>query len=408
MLSVYCRHLKTCDHRDDIYWRRCHCPKWVQGTLPNDEYVRKTANTSSWEQAEKVARQMQEDCDPDGAPRIEPPTLAEAIRLFLADQNARGLSCETQRKYRTVLERQLLRFMHKQKLEQLKYIRPPHLTALRASWENHPTTTLRKHEMVYSFLTFCVDQQYLRSNPMKGLKKPKPGKSKQTDYFRPQEYEKIIAATYRYKYNGVDCQLRAERLRLFTEVMRWAGLSIMDTVKLERNQLSKSETGDDQIMRPRQKTDVLVYVVIPPHLADQLRQLPNSNPKYFFWSGHGDPKNTRKGYQRSYWKIFNLADIRGEDGQRKRCHPQMFRDTFAVELLLSGVPMDQVSLLLGHSSVKMTEKHYAPFCKERQLQLTSAVKRCWADKSANEMRSNKMSPSDGSSGTPKPLTTRIQ
>ena len=36
----------------------------------------------------------------------------------------------------------------------------------------------------------------------------------------------------------------------------------------------------------------------------------------------------------------------------------MFRDTFAVELLLSGVPIDQVSLLLGHSSVKVTEKHY--------------------------------------------------
>jgi len=39
----------------------------------------------------------------------------------------------------------------------------------------------------------------------------------------------------------------------------------------------------------------------------------------------------------------------------------MFRDTFAVELLLSGVPIDQVSLLPGHSSVKVTEKHYVPF-----------------------------------------------
>ena len=43
--------------------------------------------------------------------------------------------------------------------------------------------------------------------------------------------------------------------------------------------------------------------------------------------------------------------------------PQMFRDTFAVELLLSGVPLDQVSILLGHSSVKITEKHYAPWSK---------------------------------------------
>jgi integrase len=55
----------------------------------------------------------------------------------------------------------------------------------------------------------------------------------------------------------------------------------------------------------------------------------------------------------------------------------MFRDTFAVELLLAGVPLDQVSILLGHSSVMMTERHYAPFCKTRQRQLAASVKLAW-------------------------------
>jgi hypothetical protein len=41
------------------------------------------------------------------------------------------------------------------------------------------------------------------------------------------------------------------------------------------------------------------------------------------------------------------------------------------------VPIDQVSVLLGHSSVKITERHYAPFCKARQEQLTAAVKLAW-------------------------------
>jgi integrase/recombinase XerD len=52
----------------------------------------------------------------------------------------------------------------------------------------------------------------------------------------------------------------------------------------------------------------------------------------------------------------------------------MFRDTFAVELLLSGVPIDQVSLLLGYSRIKVREKHYAPFVKARQEQLENNVK----------------------------------
>jgi hypothetical protein len=53
------------------------------------------------------------------------------------------------------------------------------------------------------------------------------------------------------------------------------------------------------------------------------------------------------------------------------------RDTFAVELLLAGVPLDQVSLLLGHRSVKITERHHAPFSKARQEQLAASVKLAW-------------------------------
>jgi integrase/recombinase XerD len=55
----------------------------------------------------------------------------------------------------------------------------------------------------------------------------------------------------------------------------------------------------------------------------------------------------------------------------------MFRDTFAVKLLLAGVPIEQVSTLLGHSSVKMTEKHYLPWVKARQEQLRSSVHQAW-------------------------------
>ena len=57
----------------------------------------------------------------------------------------------------------------------------------------------------------------------------------------------------------------------------------------------------------------------------------------------------------------------------------MFRDTFAVELLLAGVPIDQVSLLLGHSSIKVTERHYAPFVKARQEQLETSARLAWQD-----------------------------
>jgi integrase len=49
-----------------------------------------------------------------------------------------------------------------------------------------------------------------------------------------------------------------------------------------------------------------------------------------------------------------------------------------VENLLAGVTLEKISLLLGHSSIKTTERHYAPFVKARQEQIIAAVKQGWA------------------------------
>src|ERR1700679_94676 len=46
------------------------------------------------------------------------------------------------------------------------------------------------------------------------------------------------------------------------------------------------------------------------------------------------------------------------------------RDTFAVDLLSKGVPMEEVSRLLGHTSTRTTEKSYAKWSKGRQAEWT--------------------------------------
>ena len=69
-------------------------------------------------------------------------------------------------------------------------------------------------------------------------------------------------------------------------------------------------------------------------------------------------------------RLFILAGV--PDG-----HAHRFRDTFSVRLLLAGVPIEHVSILLGHQSVRITEKHYAPSVRERQEQLEADVRRTW-------------------------------
>jgi integrase len=51
------------------------------------------------------------------------------------------------------------------------------------------------------------------------------------------------------------------------------------------------------------------------------------------------------------------------------CRPHRLRDTFAVRKLLAGFQLEDVSRLLGHSSVKVTEAYYAKWISSRKVRL---------------------------------------
>jgi integrase/recombinase XerD len=226
------------------------------------------------------------------------------------------------------------------------------------------------------FFYYCLRLGWIKSNPAVLLGRIRAD-GPPTDYFPAPEFEKIIDATYIYQPKGwVECRNQATRLRILTLLMRWSGLSIRDAVTLERRRLN--EHGE--LFLYRAKTGSSVYVPLPPDVAESLGNIPpgpSPNPRYFFWSGNGSPKSVVGNWQRSFRRLFKIANLRRDDGSIQRCHPHMLRDTFAVEMLLAGVPVEQVSILLGHKSAKITEKHYAPWVKVRQEQLAANVRQAW-------------------------------
>jgi len=111
-----------------------------------------------------------------------------------------------------------------------------------------------------------------------------------------------------------------------------------------------------------------VNTVLPDFVVSALAATPRVTEKFFFWSGSGKLESIVRSWQTRLRKLFKLANI--QDG-----HAHRFRDTFAVELLLAGVPIERVSVLLGHQSVRITEKHYAPWVRARQEQLEADLKR---------------------------------
>ncbi len=60
MLSVYARHYPACQ-QTDIYFKRCHCPKWIAGQLDGMGRLRRSAKTRTWAAALLKARRLERE-----------------------------------------------------------------------------------------------------------------------------------------------------------------------------------------------------------------------------------------------------------------------------------------------------------------------------------------------------------
>ena len=401
LLSVYTRHHPDCRNAGDKNWRRCTCPKWIWGSL-NGRFIRQSARTHRWEEAEELRRELAERLPPSRNSTLAPPapagereqeippaevlpatpkkprvTIKAAVDAYIADTMSRNVAAATLDKLETIFRKQFLAWSLIQGFEYIDEIDLDALLNIRNTWSDAALAKQKKQSRAIGFFWACVRRRYLIENPAIGLGRIKVVQVP-TDYFPADEFQRNLDATDIYgdpRGGFISVEDLRIRLRIMTLLMRWSGLRIRDAITLERHRLH-----GESLLLYQAKTGTPVYVPLPPHVLEALESLPpgpRPNPRYFFWSGNGSPKSAVANWQRSYRRLFELANIRRPDGERKRCHPHMFRDTFAVEMLLAGVPIDQVSLLLGHASVKITEKSYAPFVKARQIQLQESVRNAW-------------------------------
>ncbi|MGB9147566.1 MAG: hypothetical protein WCC14_17200 [Acidobacteriaceae bacterium] len=122
-----------CAKKDDSTYRRCRCPKWLDGTLPGRSgRFRLSANTKSWEQAELLARKYENSAlsGEDLTPAMMP-TVKEAVGIFLADPETRGLAPATLQKLHGIFQVQLVGFAEESGVTFLRGFNPRNLTEWR-------------------------------------------------------------------------------------------------------------------------------------------------------------------------------------------------------------------------------------------------------------------------------------
>lgn len=291
----------------------------------------------------------------------EPIRIEQAWDGFLADAEARKLNEATIYKYR-LLSRQMKAFAERLGLRFLCDLDVDTLGRFRAEGTEGPRTALKKLERLRAFLGFAQRRAWIETNPARELKAPRVS-LRPTMPFTRDEIVRILAALDKYgERAGI---ANAQRLRAFVLLLRYSGMRIGDAVACGADRL----TGN-KLFLYTQKTGVPIRCVLPGFVVSALEATPRRNGRYWFWSGESKLHSAIGKWQRRLQTLFRLAGV--VEG-----HAHRFRDTFAVELLLAGVPLERVSVLLGHQSIRVTEKHYAPWVRSRQEQLERDLESAW-------------------------------
>jgi len=317
--------------------------------------IRRSLDLRSWEAAVKLIREWEVEGD------TEIITVQASLDRWLADCAARQLKPQSIKKYREIKKELIGKWSGP-----VRAISVDDVRKLRESWKYSSSTVGKRLELIRSFFSFCLTSGWIEKNPAKGVKAP-PSRQVPTLPFSDNQWKDILMALDMYGEIHPQSPVRIRKqLKALILLMRYSGLRISDAVGMCAMKIDSS--GNMFIYMA--KTGVPVKIPLPPVVLEALWEIYVDEDISFFWSGNGKLKTALTEWQERLKKVFRIAGIPSGHGHR-------LRDTFAVELLQRGVDIQTVSILLGHRSIKTTEKSYSPWVKSRQDALDDAIKKTW-------------------------------
>lgn len=385
VITIFVRHSEGCKYEADEFSKRCDCRKHLRW-FRDGKLHRRPAKTRSWSEAEDVKREIVDQLsgrttDADNTAK----SIPDAIALFIKDKQVQGAGESAISKYVRDLGR-LRNYCEGQLVFTVQGINRELLTGYMATWEAvYPSSVTRSktREQLRGFLRYCYECGWQSRIPV--LPKIKVD-AVPTLPLTEAEFNHLLGSIPVALAHPQAAPKRV-KVRALLLLMRWSGLAILDALSLRRSDI-KWDGKVYRVVTSRQKTGVDVSVPIPPDVAKEIIAVPNeANSTYLFLSGNSKPKNTTTKWQtRFILPVFKAAGLYG-DGHMVS---HRLRDTFACDLLEKGVPIQEVSKLLGHTSIRTTEKSYSAWVQGRQDRLDALVIGTWGTSSPPAKRKGRV------------------
>ena len=374
--------------------KRCACSYWSCGVHDRAEgFDRKSTGENVLERAKAVVKLRLETSKPTAAlPTATGTPISEAIADFMRYTKDGEAEESTMKKYQSLMD-QLQAFADWKGFRYLHELSQDAVEEFRRSWENETAeykqgrtrkdgrplwttqnigTCRRNAKTLRYFFNRGISRKWITEDPTSILRFPKQSTTKTKDqvkFLTPAQFDRVMSRCNDFArmtdYNK-------QRIAGLILTMRWTGLRIGDAVVLTTDKIK----GD--VLRVRtKKASTDVQIPLHPQLVAALSKLTPYPGGYFFWNKRTDgtsPATPQGNFGKQLAEIFQGAGI--ESDEHHVSH--MLRNTFAVHLLEKGVPLETVSLMLGHQSVTTTERYYADFSGGYMDRAESKLRKVWA------------------------------
>ena len=314
---------------------------WVRGTTEGKSY-RQSLKTRSWERAEELKKEIERGNN-------DKITIKDAFKKFLEDCQARGLKPPTLAKYGR-LETRLNSFADQNRLARCRDFTADTVRSFRSTRRISATTAGKELGILRSF-RFCEQNEWIAKNPTAHIKAASSD-LKPTMPFNVAEQAKIRLAAQKVARGGTKGRRKGvrpvwpdSRLPIFVDLMLETGLRISDAAMLTVDRIH-----DGRLFLYTAKTGHPVHMPLRPATLAALKTITPEGGYYYFINSDSLKVSTVA----EYWRV-KLASVFKEAGIKKG-HPHRLRDSAAMNWLVAGIDIKTVSMLLGHSSVKITEK----------------------------------------------------
>jgi len=372
-LTLYRRHSLDCRvHTFKISpkakreYSDCDCMIWITGKTDKQLYPRQSTKLRDWKAAQAWLRTVEAQ-NKDTA--VYGPTLENCIERYL-DSRKNELGPKAATHTRLLLNR-LKAYAHQHNKHFIQEL----TVDLLEDFKTYGLTSLKKDTSKATSvakLRCFLREAYRRGWILESLAEKVKAHTAIYDQKTPYsdgEIFAILEAAENYNGGHTGYASNGKTFRVLMELMLETGMRAGDAVRFDPSQCVRSTHLWVYTFFPQKRKKSQAPVSSEVYLTDRLKTAIDQCA----WMSESLPFAYLPIGKTSYMAIEvwrNMQRIGSQcEPKIKDCRPHRLRDTFAIRALLKGIPLEDVSKLLCHQSVAVTEKYYAPWIPSRKLRL---------------------------------------